>query len=164
MLIDDFSSRISALGTSWRLVSDRVMGGVSEGTMVRNAIAGRSALCLRGAVSLENNGGFLQLALDLHPSGLLDATTYEGIELMVRGNGEQYSLHLKTGDIRLPWQSYRQRFETTSDWRFLRLPFADFEAHRIDKSLDTSRLRRLGLVAIGRPMAVDLCVAELRFY
>jgi hypothetical protein len=164
MLIDDFSSQISSLGTSWRLVSDRVMGGVSGGTMARNRVAGRSCVCLRGAVSVENNGGFLQLAIDLQPAGLLNATAYEGIELMVRGNGEQYSLHLKTGDVRLPWQSYRQSFETTPDWRSLRLPFAEFAAHRIEYPLDVSRLRRLGIVAIGRPMSVDLCVAELRFY
>jgi hypothetical protein len=164
MLIDDFSAEVSALGTRWRLVSDRVMGGVSDGTLSRETVAGRRALCMRGLVSLENNGGFLQLALDLHPSGSLDAAAYEGVRLLVRGNNERYSLHLKSADVRMPWQSYRQEFEAGARWRPVRLPFGDFQPHRIDTPLDTGRLRRLGLVAIGRRFGVDLCVAELSLY
>ena len=35
--------------------------------MVRDAIAGRSAIRMRGDVSIENNGGFVQIVLDLSP-------------------------------------------------------------------------------------------------
>jgi hypothetical protein len=35
------------------------MGGVSNGTMVREQVAGRPAIRMRGDVSLENNGGFV---------------------------------------------------------------------------------------------------------
>jgi hypothetical protein len=164
MLIDDFSSKSSALGTRWVLVSDRVMGGVSDGRMSRTTIAGRQGLCMRGAVSLKNNGGFLQLALDLGPAGTLDASAYAGLRVVVRGNGERYNLHLKTGDVRRPWQSYRQGFEAGAVWEEVRLPFAGFRPHRVDAPLDTGRLRRIGLVAIGRPIAVDLCVAEVGFF
>jgi hypothetical protein len=166
LLIDDFTSEdgLSRLGTPWRLVTDRVMGGVSVGQMARKQTDGHHALCLQGEVSLENNGGFVQAALDLAPEGDLDAHGYTGIRLLVRGNGESYGLHLKSADIRLPWQSYRSAIPTGPDWQEIRLPFHRFAPHRIDVPLDTTRLRRLGLVAIGRAFTAELCVAEVGLY
>lgn len=57
----------ATIGTRWELIADRVMGGVSSGEMTREPVAGRPELRMRGAVSLENNGGFVQVALDLAP-------------------------------------------------------------------------------------------------
>lgn len=119
---------------------------------------------MRGRIRLVNNGGFLQVALDLSLSGSLDANPHEGVGLMVRGNAEPHNLHIKTEDTRLPWQSYRQSFETGSSWREIRLPFNGFEPYRVDVPLDPRRLRRLGIVAIGRAFAADICVAEVRIY
>ena len=166
LLIDDFAvaGGPSRLGTPWRLVTDAVMGGVSAGGLSSGQIDGRRALCLRGEVRLENNGGFVQATLDLAPEGDLDASAYTGIRLLVRGNGEAYNLHLKTADLRLPWQSYRSSFQTGPEWREIRLPFGGFEPHRIGLPLDAGHLRSLGLVAIGRAFSAELCVAEIGLY
>jgi len=166
MLIDNFrrDDGLSALGTPWRLVSDRVMGGVSEGRMSLEEIDGRRVLCMRGEVSMENNGGFLQLALDLDRDAELDGSSFEGVRLLARGNGERYNLHLKTADVRYPWQSYRSGFGTGPDWREVRLPFSGFEPYRIDAPLDIGHLRGLGLLAIGRAFRAGLCVAEIGLY
>jgi hypothetical protein len=165
-LIDDFSSEdgLSRLGTSWRLVTDRVMGGVSNARAERINSDGRPSLCMRGDVSLENNGGFAQINLDLAPSGLMDASTYDGVRLIVRGNGERYNLHLKTASTVMPWQSYRAEFGTDDQWREVYLPFTRFEPHRLVPTLDLARLKRIGIVAIGRAMQADICVAEIGFY
>lgn len=166
-LIDDFrqDQGTSRLGTVWRLTTDQVMGGVSEAQMTRAVIGGRPALCLTGTVSLENNGGFVQLNLDLSPDrGLLDASTFDGVRLIVRGDGANYNLHLKTDATRRPWQSYRAPFTAGSDWQEVRLPFSAFEPHRLVPTLDPARLKRLGIVAIGRAMTADVCVAEIGFY
>jgi hypothetical protein len=74
MLIDDFNDPggLSRLGTPWRFVTDQVMGGVSSGRIAFAEIQGRHCLCLHGDVSLDNKGGFIQLALDLAPAGALD--------------------------------------------------------------------------------------------
>lgn len=91
-IIDDLSrdAPVAAIGTRWELISDRVMGGVSEGTMVRDVVLGRRAIRLRGDVRLDNNGGFLQMALDLSPTGGdIDASGWSGIELDVLGNNER---------------------------------------------------------------------------
>jgi len=100
----------------------------------------------------------------LSESGLLDASGYTGIEIEVFGNGEIYNLHLRTDDARIVWQSYRTSFQARPSWKNLRLPFDSFQPHRIDKPLDTRKLRRLGVVAIGRAMQADMCIARLSLY
>ena len=110
-VIDDLSREppLSTIGTRWQLFTDRVMGGVSNGTMSREIVGGRPAIRMRGAVSLENSGGFVQIAIDLMPDGKAkDASNWAGVELDVFGNGEEYNIHLRTDDLTQPWQSYRQ--------------------------------------------------------
>jgi hypothetical protein len=167
MLIDDFASRdfISKLGTRWRAVSDQVMGGISEASVAYDTIDDRPCLRLTGDVRLENRGGFVQATLDLHPSGgTLDAAGHTGVRLTVRGNDQRYSVHLRTADNVRPWQSYRAHFAAGADWETIHLPFESFMPHRLDAPLDITRLRRIGLVAIGRAFHADLAVCELGFY
>ncbi|ROT95865.1 CIA30 family protein [Histidinibacterium lentulum] len=165
-VIDDFAAPFprAATRTDWAMVSDRVMGGVSSGRL--DPLEGeRRGMRLRGEVSLENNGGFVQAALDLAPGDRsVDAAGWAGIALVVRGNGERYNLHLRTEDIRRPWESYRASFVAGADWAEVRLPFAGVEPHRTAAPFDPARLRRIGLVAIGREFGADLSVADLRFY
>lgn len=165
-ILDDFRSGDlrTGLGTEWRVMTDTVMGGVSAGRIEPTLVAGRPCLRLRGEVSLENNGGFVQASLDLDPSGALDARDYRGIELDVYGNNEDYNVHLRTADTRVVWQSYRASFRAEPQWQTVRLPFAGFQAYRISQPLDLQTLRRLGLVAIGRAMRADLCVARIALY
>lgn len=166
MIIDDRRDPglMSSLGTPWRLVTDNVMGGVSAGRLVAASADGRPCLRLTGKVSLENDGGFVQASLDLSPAGTLDARAHAGIELDVLGNGESYNVHLRTLDTRIVWQSYRATFPAGPGWQTVRLPFDGFQPYRIDRPLDLQHLRRLGLVAIGREMLADLCVARIAFY
>lgn len=153
-----------ALG-AWNLFTDQVMGGVSNGTMTREIVAGRDAIRMRGDVSLENSGGFIQISLDLAPIGdAADASAWTGIEIDVLGRGEDYSLRLRTTDLTQSWQSYRQGFFAGPDWTTVRLPFSGFTPHRTDTPLDLAKLRRIGLVAIGREFSADLAVGGLRLY
>lgn len=67
------------------------MGGISTGSLSRETIEGKVANVLRGSVSLENNGGFIQMATDLSldPSVNLfvDASEFDGVELEVYCQG-----------------------------------------------------------------------------
>ncbi len=164
--IDDLSQPPprASIGASWELIADRVMGGVSNGTMRREVVRGREAIHMQGDVSLENNGGFIQIALDLAPDGAsVDASDWSGIEIDVIGNGESYNLHLRTADVTRPWQSYRQSFVARPEWRTLRLPFAGFDPHRIEAPLGLHTLRRIGIVAIGRAFHAEVAIGGVRF-
>ena len=164
MVIDDGSREdlVSALGTRWRAVDDRVMGGVSEARLRREMVDGRRCLHLSSEVRLDNSGGFVQMALDLSANGrTIDASGFASVRLVVRGNRERYAVHLRTADVTRPWQSYRAHFDAGLQWREVRLPFADFAAHRVGAPLDLTRLRRLGIVAIGRAFHADVAVAEI---
>lgn len=166
MIIDDRSSgtQVSTLGTAWRAISDQVMGGLSQANMGLDSVNGRPCLRLSGDVRLENAGGFIQMALELSAEDMLNASDYAGLELVVCGNSETYNAHLRTPDLSLPWQSYRQSFGVAPEWHAVRLPFSKFQPYRIRVSLDTTRLKRLGLVAVGRAFTADLCVARVALY
>lgn len=166
ILIDDRQSGDlqSTLGTQWRLITDGVMGGVSRGTLDTDQQEGRSCLRLQGEVSTDNNGGFIQAALELAPSGVLDASAYAGVELDVYGNGEVYNVHFKTRRVWLPWQHYRASFMAEPGWHTVQVPFAEFEGYRIGAAFDPARLERIGIVAYGRDFMADLCIGRVALY
>ena len=148
----------AANGQTWRCVCDTVMGGVSTGQLRRDD----DGLHLTGTVRLENNGGFVQMALPLGPEGaVLDASGYDGLRLRLRGNDAGYNLHLRSADMTAVWQSWRAQFHAASVWQQITLPFAQFQPHRTALGFDPARLTRLGIVAIGREMVVDLHLARL---
>jgi hypothetical protein len=166
LIIDDRSSGNleSALGSSWRMFTDGVMGGVSTGTLTPASVDQCDCLRLQGDVRLENNGGFVQAALDVEDTPAGDASAYTGIEIEVYGNDETYNLHLRTDDLWLPWQSYRTTFAAPARWQTLQLPFAEFSGYRTWKPLDVTELERIGVVAIGRAFTADLCIGRVGFY
>jgi hypothetical protein len=166
ILIDDRQSGDlqSTLGTQWRLITDGVMGGVSSGTLGTRQREGRSCLHLQGEVSLENSGGFIQAALELAQSGVLDASGYTGVELDIYGNDESYNVHFKTSRVWLPWQHYRASFMAEPGWHTVQVPFAAFEGYRIGAAFDPARLERIGIVAYGRVFMADLCIGRVALY
>jgi complex I intermediate-associated protein 30 (CIA30) len=166
LIIDDRKSgNLSTnLGTQWRLVTDKVMGGVSKGELNLDDYKGRNCLCMRGNVSTDNNGGFVQISLDLSQGEPLNASAYTGVELSVAGNNEPYNVHFRTTDLWLPWQSYRFTFKASPKWQKIRIPFAALEAYRTTTKFRQDKLKRIGLVGIGRNFKADLCVASIKFY
>ncbi len=167
MLIDDVCREdlVSRLATPWRAVTGQVMGGVSTVKLRSERLLARRCLHLEGDVSLANNGGFVQMTLDLDTAGgTIDVSEFRGLRLIVHGNAETYSAHLRTADLLRSWQSYRAHFEAPPGWREIQLAFASFKPHRTDVPLNLTGLRRLGLVAIGREFCADLRVARVELY
>jgi hypothetical protein len=153
------------LTPDWRFVADTVMGGVSTGRLTRETVAGRAAHRLTGRVSLANNGGFVQMADDLAPRGaVLDAGAWTGIAFESFGNGETYEVRLRTDAITRPWQSFRAEFTAPPVWTTHHMPFSAFEAHRTEAAFDPARLRRVGILAIGREFDADIAVTGLHLY
>lgn len=166
VLIDDFSREdSSALGTKWQSFTDRVMGGLSNGQASFETLEGKRCLRLRGDVSLENQGGFVQAALPLvKQGGVFDAGGHKGIRIWARGNGEKYYIHLRTTETALPWQYYQAAFETDKTWRQVDIPFADFRPENLEPGLDPRKLKRLAVVAAKKAFSADVAVARIEFY
>mmetsp|Transcript_3340 Transcript_3340/g.4947 ORF Transcript_3340/g.4947 Transcript_3340/m.4947 type:complete len:241 (+) Transcript_3340:197-919(+) len=93
-IIDDLTEAFpyTSSGTQWIGITDRVMGGASNGIVKREIVGGRLANILTGSVSLANNGGFIQMATDLsifpERSLTVDASAFHGIEIDVFNDGD----------------------------------------------------------------------------
>lgn len=163
LVLSDLS--MPATPVSWRAFSDQVMGGISQEQVTIEEIDRKRCVRLRGEVRLENNGGFVQVALPLEAQGgPLDARSYTGVRLLFWGNGEEYRLHLRTTDCRRPQQYYWAPFVAEARWQPVDLPFAAFQPKWLDTRLDTSALIRLGVVAYGRRFLADVAVAGVALY
>ncbi|WP_099909828.1 CIA30 family protein [Puniceibacterium antarcticum] len=153
------------LSPVWEYIADGVMGGISKGQLKPQNLNGRNAMRLTGQVSLDNNGGFVQMAFDLRPDGCaFDASTWSGIELDVLGNSETYDLRLRTDQLNRPWQSFRTDFTAPSNWITRRVAFADMQPHRTEQRFNPAHLRRIGVLGIGREFAADVAVSAVRLY
>lgn len=145
----------SAADLEWRFIADGVMGGVSRGA----AEIEEGAIRLRGTVSTENNGGFLQVRTEL-PDGLPGGA--RGLRAEVRGNGERYFLHVRTIHSARPWLFHQAGFGTGADWAHVELPFAEFEARRgIAAPIRPGEVRSVALAAYGRDHVADVALRSL---
>lgn len=163
LVLDDFTRGSSA--ANWTCFTDQVMGGVSRGTMALASVNGRPALRLRGTVSLERNGGFVQMARPLGAGGAdaFDARAFRGLVLSVCGEPGSYYVHLRTADTRAPWQYYGAALPVTRTWTDIALPWSSFSPASLRAPLNTSRLVRLGVVAAQSAFEADVAVARIAF-
>ena len=166
MLIDDFSTETSRLGTSWEGFTDRVMGGVSDMRVLRASDTGGNYVRMRGNVSTRNNGGFIQIRLKLTSGGVFDGSSYNGLRVEVRGRGSGYYIFLRTSNTVLPWKFYKAAIPVTGDWQTVDIPWSAFEPGdfgRVGK-LRTHRLTSVALVAYGKDFEAEVDLRELSFY
>jgi hypothetical protein len=163
LLLDDFTDTPAEITARWSVFSDRVMGGVSVARAALSEVDGRTALRLRGDVSLERNGGFIQVARALgSPTGApLDASGYAGLSLTVWGAPGSYFVHLRTADCRAPWQYYSAPLPVSESWETLVVPWHDFEPAALRTPFDPSRLVRLGIVAAKVAFSADIAVSRV---
>lgn len=149
--------------TRWRFFTDQVMGGVSTGGVTFAQEDGLNFARMTGRVSIANRGGFIQMRLDLVSPPPADTT---GVRLIVRGNGQRYFVHLRTGGTLLPWQYYQAGFEVTESWTEVRLPLDAFTASgALLRSVPKpGSLSSVAVVAYGRDHDARIDVREVGFY
>ena len=165
-LLDDMSSGDgrSKIGTRWAGFTDQVMGGRSTGGARADVIAGRNCLRLTGRVN-TNGGGFIQLALDLEPGGVpMSAEGFQGFEIDVWGNGEEYNCHIRTTDVRWYEQSYRATIQTKREWQTIRLPWAAFVPHGLKEPLNLKGLQRFAVLGWMRDFDADVALARVALF
>jgi hypothetical protein len=153
-------------GKYWQYVSDRVMGGVSDGQVTLEQDGEIYYARLTGNVSTRNNGGFIQLRSGISfANSEKDGKNLQGVRLNVRGNGETYDIHIITNDRAYYGDYYSATFKADSDWKMIDLPFNKFERTRYNTSkLDAKNIRSLSITAYGRDFTSDVSVSTIEFY
>ena len=153
-------------GKYWQYVSDRVMGGVSDGKVTLEQDGEMYYARLTGNVSTKNNGGFIQLRSGVSfKNSVKDGKNLQGVRLNVRGNGETYEIHITTNDRAYRGDYYSATFKADSDWKMIYLPFNKFKRKRSNNAkLDAKNITRFGIVAYGREYVSDVSVSTLEFY
>ena len=165
--VEDLSYPFNAdSGRYWQYVSDRVMGGVSDGKVILEQDGEMYYVRLTGNVSTRNNGGFIQLRSGISfANSEKDGKNLQGVRLNVRGNGETYDIHIITNDRAYYGDYYSATFQADSDWKMIDLPFNKFERKRYNTSkLDAKNIRSFSITAYGRDFTSDVSVSTIEFY
>ncbi|ART80115.1 CIA30 family protein [Oceanisphaera avium] len=148
--------------SAWKMISDQVMGGVSSGDLHQTQYQNATATCLTGRTSLDNNGGFVQMKLDIEPSEL--SADYKGLFIELAGNSHHYNLHVKTTQLTRPWQSFRYTLAVAPHWTRFIVPFEQLLAHRTETEFQQTEINSVAVVAIGEEFEVEICVRRFGFY
>ena len=150
----------------WQYLSDRTMGGVSDGEATLEQDGEMFFARLTGNVSTKNNGGFIQLrSMFSFDNFEKDGKKVKGVRLNVRGNGETYYIFIRTNETRSYSDFYLASFEANSNWEIIDLPFNKFK-HRLsnNSTLEDKNIRTFGIVAYGRDFISDVSVSKIIFY
>ena len=105
----------------WMVINDTVMGGVSKSSL---ETAERNALVFTGYVSLENYGGFCSTSS--RAAQTYDLSSYDGIEIRLKGDGKKYKATLKT---EASFSGFVNQYAFTTkkgEWMTIRAPFKEY--------------------------------------
>ena len=145
----------------WEFVSDKVMGGISEGKLEILKDKKNNFLRLSGFVSTENNGGFIQIRSNFD----IDEENFNGIRIKARGLPSEYFVHIRTSFLLLPWQYYSGKFVVSEVWEDHEILFEDFEKSNFYQPslFSSSDIKSIGFVAFGKNFEaqLDILKAEL---
>lgn len=157
-----FDGSTSAQG--WQIINDRVMGGRSDSSINTKP---NGSLVFKGSVSLKNNGGF---ASTRSPDIQKAIGSFDGVELVVIGDGNKYKCGIRTGKNNST--DHQKTFETLAGQeQRIRIPYSEFvptwRGRRLseDKRLNPDEIRTIGfLIADKQEGAFELQVKYIGAY
>ena len=147
----------------WEFITDNVMGGVSFGKIDFLSEQGEDFIRMTGFVSLENNGGFIQVRRKIRDS---ENDIIKGIKLISRGNDRNYYIHLRTKFTLLPWQYYQGVFTVKEEWQESIIEIKDFKRSGsfLPKLINPKNIKSIAIVAFGKEHQARVDVKEILFY
>ena len=146
----------------WLFISDQVMGGVSSGKVEFISINNSLHARMTGNVSTKNKGGFIQVRRKLENLNLEDS---KFIEIIAKGNNQNYFIHLRTSGTFLPWQYYKISFKVFNNFKTFKLPINEFKRSSVflSKNINPKNITSIGIVAFGKDHTVDISIKEINF-
>ena len=148
--------------TNWKMITDQVMGGISQGQFNYQKIGDDNAVILTGSVSIKNNGGFIQIRRNLNDVNLNEVNK---VTIIAKGNYEKYFIHLRTTFTVLPWQYYQSSFVVENNFKSFVLPLSDFKksGYLLPKRINPNNIKSIAIVAFGKDYNAELIVKEISF-
>ena len=138
------------------------MGGVSTGKVEFLNDNNKFYARMRGNVSTENKGGFIQVRRKLEKLNLEGS---KFIEIVAKGNNQNYFIHLRTSGTFLPWQYYQISFKVLNSFETFKLPISEFKRSSVflSKRINPKNITSIGVVAFGRDHSADIYIKEINF-
>ena len=146
----------------WLFISDQVMGGVSSGKVEFISINNSLHARMTGNVSTKNKGGFIQVRRKLENLNLEGS---KFIEIIAKGNNQNYFIHLRTSGTFLPWQYYQISFKVLNNFKTFKLPINEFKRSSVflSKNINPRNITSIGIVAFGKDHTADIYIREISF-
>jgi hypothetical protein len=107
--------------SDWLPIGDPIMGGRSNGGV---SVSEHGIGEFHGTVRSDNGGGFASVKRDL--SAPVDASGFDGIELLAQGDGRTYKVGLRNSTNRNRVVYQKAFTPEAGTWTCIRLPFSDF--------------------------------------
>lgn len=124
LMTSSFAWTEPADASTWYVVNDSVMGGVSTSTVRKHTSGG---VLFSGELSLDNNGGFVSTRTEAIPSNWNGVTA---IKMRIEGDGRRYIATVRTQSRALRRIYYRQAFDTQAGKETeIELPIEQFQAY-----------------------------------
>jgi NADH dehydrogenase [ubiquinone] 1 alpha subcomplex assembly factor 1 len=112
-----FNFHPNADASSWTIVNDGVMGGLSQSSFKLNE---DGYGLFEGEVTTANNGGFASVRY--RPQSI-DPTGKKTISLRVKGDGKPYQFRVKKNVS--DYESFITTFETSGEWETIKINLED---------------------------------------
>ena len=111
--------------SNWAILSDNVMGGVSEGQIEY----GSNSVTVKGNVSLKNRGGFVSLKSNF---GRLDLSSFKTVKIKFRSTLQKYAFTLENSR-RWYEPAYKHEFSAKekNKWETVSMDLNSFEEELI---------------------------------
>ncbi len=126
-IIFDFTQKSNL--KDWVIVDDDVMGGKSSGSF---ALSPKGHGLFKGAISLDNNGGFSSVRYKFDRKSVKGFTK---IVLKIKGDTKKYQFRIKSNSQ--DYYSYITTFETNGNWQEIEIPLQSmipsFRGRTLDK-------------------------------
>lgn len=113
-----FDSRENSNASSWRIVNDAVMGGLSKSEFYRS---NKGYGIFKGTVSLENNGGFSMVKYCFLAKNI---ENFSKVKITFKGDLKKYQIRIK--EVATTNYAFVKEFSSNGNWQELEFSFMDF--------------------------------------
>lgn len=127
--------------SSWQIVNDDVMGGISTSSFGLNSDENG---VFKGNVSTDNYGGFASVRYTFEP---INVRKMNSLKVKIKGDGKEYQFRIKHNAS--DYYSYIKSFSTSGKWQTIELKLGDFYPGFRGRKLDLPNFNKNAIEQIS---------------